>query len=90
MFRMGSQAERKKYYDVLDGLNDGTGHIRKRGRTLRIPYGTVQENDSPTASTAAATQEQHEHARSSKGIEKTRRHSTAAAKQINSSRLRIP
>ena len=27
MFRMGSQAERRKYYDVLDGLNDGTGHI---------------------------------------------------------------
>ena len=27
IFRMGSQAERRKYYDVLDGLNDGTGHI---------------------------------------------------------------
>ena len=24
---MGSQEERRKFYDVLDGLNDGTGHI---------------------------------------------------------------
>ena len=27
MFRMGSQAERKKYYDVLDGIKDGTDDI---------------------------------------------------------------